>query len=132
MMRPQGGQAQQPPSLVNHYLVPARTALLSPSAPTRPMAGPLPMQRQLPIIAPKQSDGASGMTPPHGAGMISQQGVGLSPPRQRFPPPFYQRNVAGQGQYGKYEPRHEKTGLRGFRSGTTQTTLYSHRRWLEP
>ena len=25
----------------------------------------------------------------------------------------------------------EKTGLRGFRPGQTQTRLYSHRRWLE-
>ena len=25
----------------------------------------------------------------------------------------------------------EKTGLRGFRPGLTQTGLYSHRRWLE-
>ena len=30
-----------------------------------------------------------------------------------------------------YEPRSEKTGLRGFRPGPTQTGLYSHRRWLE-
>ena len=30
-----------------------------------------------------------------------------------------------------YEPRCEKTGLRGFRSGPTQTRLYSYRRWLE-
>ena len=29
------------------------------------------------------------------------------------------------------EPRYEKTGLRGFRPGPTQTGLYSHRRWLE-
>ena len=29
------------------------------------------------------------------------------------------------------EPRCEKTGLRGFRLGPTQTGLYSHRRWLE-
>ena len=29
-----------------------------------------------------------------------------------------------------YEPRCEKTGLRGFRPGPTQTGLYSHRRWL--
>ena len=29
------------------------------------------------------------------------------------------------------EPRGEKTGLRGFRPGPTQTELYSHRRWLE-
>ena len=30
-----------------------------------------------------------------------------------------------------YEPRCEKTGLRGFRPGPTQTMLYSKRRWLE-
>ena len=30
-----------------------------------------------------------------------------------------------------YELRYEKTGLRGFRPGPTQTRLYSHRRWLE-
>ena len=30
-----------------------------------------------------------------------------------------------------FEPRFEKTGLRGFRPGLTQTGLYSHRRWLE-
>ena len=30
-----------------------------------------------------------------------------------------------------YEPRCEKTGLRGFRPGLTQTGLYSHRRWRE-
>ena len=29
------------------------------------------------------------------------------------------------------EPSCEKTGLRGFRPGPTQTRLYSHRRWLE-
>ena len=30
-----------------------------------------------------------------------------------------------------YEPRSEKTGLRGFRPGSIQTGLYSHRKWLE-
>ena len=30
-----------------------------------------------------------------------------------------------------FEPRSEKTGLRGFRQGPTQIRLYSHRRWLE-
>ena len=30
-----------------------------------------------------------------------------------------------------FEPRSEKTGLRGFRPGPTKTGLYSHRRWLE-
>ena len=29
------------------------------------------------------------------------------------------------------EPRCEKTGLRGFRPGPTQTRLYNHIRWLE-
>ena len=33
---------------------------------------------------------------------------------------------------GKYEPRCERPGLRGFRPGPTQSGLYSHsRRWLE-
>ena len=30
-----------------------------------------------------------------------------------------------------YEPRSEKTGLRDFRLGLTQTRLYNHTRWLE-
>ena len=30
-----------------------------------------------------------------------------------------------------FEPRCEKTGLRGFLPGPTQIRLYSHRRWLE-
>ena len=30
-----------------------------------------------------------------------------------------------------YEPHCEKTGLRGFRPGPTQTRLYSRIRWLE-
>ena len=30
-----------------------------------------------------------------------------------------------------FEPRRQKTGLRGFRPGPTQTVLYSHRIWLE-
>ena len=29
------------------------------------------------------------------------------------------------------EPRCEKTGLRGFRPGLTQTRLYNYRGWLE-
>ena len=32
---------------------------------------------------------------------------------------------------GVIEPRCEKTGLRGFRPGPTQTGLYNHRIWLE-
>ena len=31
-----------------------------------------------------------------------------------------------------FEPRCEKTGLRGFRPGPTQTGLYNHREWPEP
>ena len=34
-------------------------------------------------------------------------------------------------QVKSIEPRSEKTGLRGFRPGPTQTGMYSHRRWLE-
>ena len=29
-----------------------------------------------------------------------------------------------------FEPRCEKTGLRGFRPGATQTRLYKHTRWI--
>ena len=36
-----------------------------------------------------------------------------------------------EGTEQKYEPRCEKTGLREFRLGPTQTGLYSHKRWLE-
>ena len=31
----------------------------------------------------------------------------------------------------QFEPVHEKTNNLGFRPGSTQTGLYSHRRWLE-
>ena len=31
----------------------------------------------------------------------------------------------------RYEPRCEKTSLRVFRPGKTQTGLYSHRKWPE-
>ena len=47
------------------------------------------------------------------------------------------RNTTGkEGKVGAvkhfiYEPRSEKTGLRGFRPGPTKTELCSHRRWLE-
>ena len=34
-------------------------------------------------------------------------------------------------EHNKFEPRREKTGLRGFRPGLTQTELYSHRSMLE-
>ena len=37
----------------------------------------------------------------------------------------------GTGRYFLYVLRHEKTGLRGFRPGLTQTVLCSYRRWLE-
>ena len=33
-----------------------------------------------------------------------------------------------EGPAFAYEPRCEKTGLRGFRPGPTQTKLYNHRR----
>ena len=43
---------------------------------------------------------------------------------------FDQKNVAGleMPKWHKYEPRSEKTGLRGFQPGLTQTRLYSYRR----
>ena len=31
----------------------------------------------------------------------------------------------------KYEPRHEKISLKGFRPGPAQTNLYNHKRKLE-
>ena len=39
--------------------------------------------------------------------------------------------VGSTSRIALYEPRCEKTGLRDFRPGPTQTGLYSHRRWLE-
>ena len=36
-----------------------------------------------------------------------------------------------QSSFAGIGPRCEKTGLRGFRPGPTQTSLYSYRRWLE-
>ena len=48
----------------------------------------------------------------------------------------FSQNEAQMGHVMKnlllaYEPRSEKTGLRGFQPGPTQTGLYSHKRWLE-
>ena len=44
--------------------------------------------------------------------------------------PMYVATEAGKLET-LYEPRSEKTGLRGFRPGPTQTGLYNHRRWIE-
>ena len=44
---------------------------------------------------------------------------------------FFFRVSAHILMYFINEPRCEKTGLRGFRPGPTQTGLYCHRRWLE-
>ena len=41
------------------------------------------------------------------------------------------RNESDQRLCCVYEPRCEKSGLRGFRPGQTQTELCSHRRLLE-
>ena len=43
--------------------------------------------------------------------------------RQRIPP-----NIIMNLTVLQFEPRREKTGLRDFRLGPTQTGLYSHRR----
>ena len=40
-----------------------------------------------------------------------------------------QKLATNRQKASMYEPRCEKTGLRGFRPGPTQTGLYSHRRW---
>ena len=45
--------------------------------------------------------------------------------------PFFSSPEPQANQLSLKEPRCEKTGLRGFRPGPTQTGLYSHRRWLE-
>ena len=50
---------------------------------------------------------------------------------QPFPKIFLSSNARPEDNKRKFEPRCEKTGLRGFRPGPTQTGLYSHRRWLE-
>ena len=42
-----------------------------------------------------------------------------------------ERDCAKIPRQSRNEPRYEKTGLRGFRPGLTQTRLYSYRRWLE-
>ena len=39
--------------------------------------------------------------------------------------------VSGCPIIKELEPRCEKTGLRGFLPGPTQTRLYNHTRWLE-
>ena len=49
---------------------------------------------------------------------------------------FSENRPAGSGEenfegFLPYEPRCEKTGLRGFRPGPTQTRLHYHTRWLE-
>ena len=41
------------------------------------------------------------------------------------------RKNGGSKRYVCYEPRCEKTGLRGFIPGPTQTGLYGHRRQRE-
>ena len=50
---------------------------------------------------------------------------------------FIESNIVSVNSTGRiftevsFEPCCEKTGLRGFRPGPTQTGLYSHRKWLE-
>ena len=46
---------------------------------------------------------------------------------------LFLKKVNSSGFRGKlaFEPRSEKTGLRGFRPGPTQTGLHSHKRLLE-
>ena len=39
--------------------------------------------------------------------------------------------ISCEGGFVSIEPPSEKTGLRGFGPGPTQTGLYRHRRWLE-
>ena len=46
-------------------------------------------------------------------------------------PQYVCKTLAIEWDVQHYEPRREKTGLRGFRPGPTQTRLYSHRSRLE-
>ena len=44
---------------------------------------------------------------------------------------LHTKGSAGPAKAFLFEHRCEKTGLRGFRPGPTQTRLYNHTRWLE-
>ena len=46
-------------------------------------------------------------------------------------PENYKFKLETVKQRYRYEPRYEKSGLRGFRPGPTQTGLYSNRKRLE-
>ena len=49
-----------------------------------------------------------------------------------YPDQTASREESDQGLHClPFEPRSGKTGLQGFRTGLTQTRLYTHRRWLE-
>ena len=48
-----------------------------------------------------------------------------------MPESMLERNLTVETCGLSFEPGCEKTGLREFRPGPTQTGLYSHRRWLE-
>ena len=49
----------------------------------------------------------------------------------RFAPLFFAYGKKQVFSHLSFEPRCEKTCLRCFRPGPTQTGLYSHRKWLE-
>ena len=60
--------------------------------------------------------------------------ISLLPGRFRNVLKSHTKDCRGQESNPSYviiEPRREKTGLRGFRQGLTQTGLCSNRRWLE-
>ena len=55
----------------------------------------------------------------------------LSPRDLVFRPDIMDETVKSSSSSLQIEPRCEKTGLRGFRPGPTQTRLCNHSRWLE-
>ena len=70
------------------------------------------------------------------SGVLSQWGFVLHSKQTYFKATaayasLVERNCLYGLESNHYEPRCEKTGLRGFRPGPTQIGLYSHRRWLE-
>ena len=60
-------------------------------------------------------------------------GPGRKPRRQVFSQhsSYIENVLLCSASVQTFEPRCEKTGLWGFRPGSTQTGLYDHTRWLE-
>ena len=63
--------------------------------------------------------------------MLAKQLVNLRKQKNRSYATGSRINAIGNQQKVRYEPCHNKTGLRGFGPGLTQTGMYSHRKRLE-